>query len=119
MAIIEVLNGNIRCEGRDGASVLKAAQDSNVPWRWFCGGNALCGTCAMLVVDGKLSEPSEIERYFIEGWGYHPNFRLACQARAWGEVKVIRCMDEDYDPDSVKAAWRKVSGASEKEGSHD
>jgi ferredoxin len=109
MAIIDVLGRKERLEARDGSSVLKAAQDNDAPWRWFCGGQALCGTCAMLVVDGKVSEPTEIERYFIEGWGYHPRFRLACQTRAWGEVKVISCMDEGYDPDSVTAAFAKAS----------
>jgi ferredoxin len=110
MAIITVVDRPQPIEGRDGISVLKAAQDGNAPWRSFCGGRALCGTCAMVVVDGKVSEPTEIERYFIEGWGYHPNFRLACQTRAWGDVKVISCMDEGYDPDSVVAAYRKACG---------
>jgi ferredoxin len=111
MAIIDVLGRPQPIEARDGSSVLKAAQDSNVPWRWFCGGQALCGTCAMLVVDGKVSEPTDIERYFIEGWGYHPRFRLACQTRAWGQVTVISCMDAGYDPDSVVAAFAKASEA--------
>lgn len=100
-------------EARDGASVLKAAQDGKEAWRWFCGGQALCGTCAMLVVDGKVSEPTEIERYFIEGWGYHPKFRLACQTRAWGDLRVVSCMDEGYDPAAVVAAY---DAASAKEG---
>lgn len=108
MAIIHVINRQQQFEARDGSSVLKAAQDGNAQWRWFCGGQALCGTCAMLVVDGKVSEPTETERYFIEGWGYHPQFRLACQTRAWGDVKVISCLDENYDPDSVVAAYGKA-----------
>jgi ferredoxin len=97
-------------ETRDGASVLKAAQDSKAAWRWFCGGQALCGTCAMLVVDGRVSEPTIIERYFIEGWGYHPKFRLACQTRAWGEVRVVSCMDQGYEPTAVIAAYEAACG---------
>lgn len=110
MAVITVVNRPQQFEARDGASVLKAAQDSRAPWKCFCGGHALCGTCAMIVVDGKVSPPTEIERYFIEGWGYHPNFRLACQARALGDLKVVSCMDEGYDPDSVLAAHRRACG---------
>jgi ferredoxin len=72
---------------------------------------AFCGTCALLVVDGEVSEPTEVERYFIEGWGYHPNFRLACQTRAWGEVKVVSLLDEGYDPERVVAAYNKAKGA--------
>jgi ferredoxin len=110
MAVITVMNRPQRIEARDGVSVLKAAQDANAKWKSFCGGHALCGTCAMVVVDGTVSEPSEIERYFIEGWGYHPNFRLACQTRALGDVRVVSCMDEGYDPARVVAAHRNACG---------
>ena len=110
MAKIDIVNRKRRIEGRDGNSVLKIAQDNDADWRCFCGGMALCGTCAMLVVDGRLSEPTEIERYFIEGWGFHPRFRLACQARAWGEVKVVSLLDEGYDPEKSVAAYDKAKG---------
>lgn len=108
MAIITVMNRGQQFSARDGTSVLKAAQDNKAPWRSFCGGHALCGTCAMLVVDGRVAEPSEIERYFIDGWGFHPRFRLACQARALGDLKVISCMDEGYDPERTVAAYAKA-----------
>jgi ferredoxin len=115
---VKVMGREAVFEARDGTSVLKAAQDEKAAWRWFCGGQALCGTCAMLVVDGKVSEPTTIERYFIEGWGYHPHFRLACQTRAWGEVSVVSCMDEGYDPAAVVAAYDAACGApSEKDNS--
>ena len=72
MAIITVLNRLQPLEGRDGVSVLKAAQDGNAPWKSFCGGHALCGTCAMVVLDGKVSEPTEIERMLqIAGGSRH------------------------------------------------
>jgi len=112
MAIITVVNRPHPITARDGTSVLKAAQDAKSPWRSFCGGQALCGTCAMVVVEGKVSEPTEIERYFIEGWGFHPNFRLACQARALGDLRIVSCMDEGYDPERVIAAHAKAYGSS-------
>jgi ferredoxin len=108
---VKVIGRDRAFEERDGASVLKAAQNGQAAWRAFCGGQALCGTCAMLVVDGKVSEPTTIERYFIEGWGYHPQFRLACQTRAWGEVKVVSCMDQNYDPEATVAAYDAACGA--------
>jgi adenylate cyclase len=110
-AIVDVVNREQKIEGREGSSILKIAQDANADWRHFCGGMAFCGTCALLVVDGEVSEPTEVERYFIEGWGYHPNFRLACQTRAWGEVKVVSLLDEGYDPERVVAAYNKAKGA--------
>jgi 2Fe-2S ferredoxin len=111
MATISVLNRGQSFTARDGSSVLKAASDNKAAWRQFCGGQALCATCCMLVVSGKVSEPTAIERYFIEGWGYHPEFRLACQTRALGDVAVISCMDEGYDPDAVVAAYDKAAAA--------
>jgi ferredoxin len=111
MAKIDILNRKQEIEGRDGRSVLTIANEQGADWRSFCGGMALCGTCAMLVVEGKVSEPTDIERYFIEGWGCHPQFRLACQTRAWGEVKVVSLLDEGYDPDKVAAAYDKATGA--------
>ena len=111
MATVNVVNRQQKIEGRDGSSVLKMAQDKQAQWRCFCGGQALCGTCAMLVVDGKVSEPTEIERYFIEGWSCHPQFRLACQTRAWGEVTVVSLLDEGYDPYKIAAAYDKATGA--------
>jgi ferredoxin len=110
VATVNVVNRQQKIEGREGASVLKIAQDNQADWRCFCGGLALCGTCAMLVVEGTVSEPTKIEQYFIEGWGCHPQFRLACQTRAWGEVKVVSLLDEGYDPDKVKAAYDKATG---------
>ncbi|MDE0384413.1 MAG: 2Fe-2S iron-sulfur cluster-binding protein, partial [Defluviicoccus sp.] len=90
--------------------------EAGLPWRWYCGGEALCGTCCVLVVEGALDEPNEVERYFIEGWGYHPSFRLACQARVVEPVAVISCAEEGYDRDAVLAAYESaVSERSKRE----
>ena len=92
-------------EVKPGRTVLTGAREAGLPWRSYCGGEALCGTCCLLVVRGALGEPEDVERYFIEGWGYHPAFRLACQARVTGPVSVISCADEGYDKDEVLAAY--------------
>jgi ferredoxin len=109
MATVTVLNReSAHYEVRDGASVLTAMRTNNAPWRSFCGGQALCGTCCMLVVSGNVAEPTQTEKYFIEGWGYHPSYRLACQTRAMsGEVAVVSCMDENYDPQNSVAAYER------------
>jgi len=96
-------------EVKQGRTVLTGARENDQPWRWYCGGEALCGTCCMLVVEGELEPPNDIERYFIEGWGYHPSFRLACQARVNGPVTIISCADEAYNSDTVIAAFEKAT----------
>jgi ferredoxin len=107
MAKVTVLNRDAAYDVRDGSSVLTAMRTNNAPWKSFCGGQALCGTCCMLVVSGNVSEATPTEKYFIEGWGFHPTYRLACQTRAMGDVAVISCMDEGYDPKDSVAAYEQ------------
>ena len=106
MPKIRVLNrDDASFEVKQGRTVLTGAREADTRWRSYCGGDALCGTCCMLVVDGELEEPSEVEQYFIEGWGYHPAFRLACQARVVEDVSVISCADAGFERDTVLAAY--------------
>ncbi len=91
-----------------GRTLLVGAREAGVTWRMYCGGQSLCGTCALLVVEGEMGAPTETEQYFIEGWGYHPAYRLGCQARVTGEVKVINCADEGFEKEKVLAAWEKA-----------
>ena len=106
MPSVKILNRDDQSfDVRQGRTVLTGANEADVRWRSYCDGQALCGTCCMLVVDGELDKPSEIERYFIEGWGYHPSYRLACQARVVGDVTVVSCADEGYEQGAVLAAY--------------
>ncbi|MGB0631075.1 MAG: 2Fe-2S iron-sulfur cluster-binding protein [Alphaproteobacteria bacterium] len=107
-AVTVVNRGNQAFDVKQGRTVLTGARENGQPWRWYCGGEALCGTCCMIVVDGELEPPNDVERYFIEGWGYHPSFRLACQARVKEPVSVISCADEGYNSDTVLAAYENA-----------
>jgi len=106
MATVKVLNrDNVAFEARKGGTVLAGARVAKEEWRWYCGGQALCGTCCMLVVDGELEKPGEIEQYFIDGWGYHPSYRLGCQARVKGDISVVACADEGFEKEAVLKAY--------------
>ncbi len=107
MPVVKVLNrDNQTFEARKGGTVLAGARAAKADWRWYCGGQALCGTCCMLVVDGELDQPGDVEKYFIEGWGYHPAYRLACQARVTGDISVIACADEGFEKEAVLSAYQ-------------
>jgi len=108
MPTVTVLNRGQSFEVQQGRSLLTGAQKAGQRWRAYCGGKALCGTCCMVVVDGELGPPGDIERYFIEGWGYHPGYRLACQASVTGDVTVISCADEGYERDRVLQVYEAV-----------
>tara|TARA_B100001123_G_scaffold400122_1_gene485654 strand:+ start:56 stop:403 length:348 start_codon:yes stop_codon:yes gene_type:complete len=115
MPTVTVVNqGNQTFDVKQGRALLTGAREAGLPWRSYCGGEALCGTCCMLVVDGKMEEPNEIEKYFIEGWGYHPNFRLGCQARVSESVSVISCAEESYDKEVVLEAYNSATTHKEK-----
>ncbi len=106
MPSVKILNRDDQTfEVKQGRTMLTGANESDAHWRSYCGGQALCGTCCMLVVDGELDKPGEIEQYFIEGWGYHPSYRLACQARVVGDVTVVSCADEGFAREAVLAAY--------------
>jgi len=100
-----ILNRQQEVDASPAQSLLVAAQAAGLPWRQFCGGSALCGTCAVVVVDGAPAEARPREALFIEGWGNHEGFRLGCQLKlADGDVSVINCSDFDFDPEAISAA---------------
>jgi len=105
MARFRVLNRQLDIEASPTQSLLLAAEAAGQPWRRFCGASALCGTCAVIVIDGQPAEPRPREAVFIEGWGKQEGFRLGCQIRlAADDVSVINCSDYDFDPDAIAAA---------------
>ncbi len=70
-------------------------------WKW-CGGDGLCGTCAVLPVSGgeNLSPPTRLENFTLATWFFKPlalvrkrwknrNVRLACQTYVEGPVEVV------------------------------
>lgn len=70
-------------------------------WKW-CGGDGLCGTCAVLPVSGaeNLSPPTKLEKFSLALWFLKPlalvrkrwknrGVRLACQTYVEGPVEVV------------------------------
>jgi len=75
-------------EASSAVSILVAAQRAGVPLRHDCGGKAVCGTCRILVSEGRLSPLGERERQRLAALGAPPGVRLACQARAGSDVEA-------------------------------
>lgn len=69
-------------------SVLVAAQRAGAALRHDCGGKALCGTCRVRVLSGKLSPITERERHRLDVVGAGPGVRLACQARPGSDLSL-------------------------------
>ena len=75
--------------------MLKAARQAGVGLSAVCGGMGTCGDCRVRVVAGEVSPPTEAETEALD-----KGFRLACQTRVHGNVRV------DVPPDSITALQR-------------
>ncbi len=97
--VIDNLSGKEVIIKPQSRSILAALQDERVDWMHACGGKGRCTTCKLIVIKGleQMSEKTPAEtRYYQEG-KLLDNERLACQARAWGDL-VVRVPEEGKLP---------------------
>jgi uncharacterized 2Fe-2S/4Fe-4S cluster protein (DUF4445 family) len=78
-----------------GTTLLEAARQAGVGLSAVCGGAGTCGDCRVRVVAGEVSSPTEAEAEATSA-----GFRLACQTRVLGDVRV------DVPPESITALQR-------------
>ncbi len=71
-----------------GMTLLEAAQDAGVEIAAVCGGAGSCGKCRVQLIEGELSAPTASEQRFFRSAELEAGFRLACQARPLGDVKI-------------------------------
>ena len=69
-------------------SVLEVAIKNKLGLTHSCDGNASCGTCRVLVLNGNPAPPQELEAQFISDRGWNSNERLACQWRPDSDIEV-------------------------------
>ena len=84
----------------DGSTVLDAARLAGVELVTICGGEGVCGTCKVRVVDGLLSEISFNEKNEFSVEDLNKGFRLACQAEILSDVRI------DIPPESFSTPQR-------------
>ena len=85
----------------EGKTILEAAQELGVDLQNVCGGQAQCGKCKVLIVEGgpeqhgmvsrieNLSPIEEAEKKLLDSQQLKNGWRLACQARIGGDVMVF------------------------------
>ena len=73
-----------------GKTILDAALKAGVDLAILCGGKGFCGKCQVAVVEGaeNLSPLTEAERKHLSPEKIELGFRLACQARVYGDIVV-------------------------------
>jgi uncharacterized 2Fe-2S/4Fe-4S cluster protein (DUF4445 family) len=89
-----------RVEVPEGTDLLTAAQQAGVQLVSVCGGIGSCEECIVRLEVGDLSAPSMIEEDALGPEELGRGMRLACQARALGDVKV------DVPPESLTTPQR-------------
>jgi ferredoxin, 2Fe-2S len=73
------------CHGVEGATLLDIALEDDLPLPHACGGDAVCSTCAVEILEGEgfisIMEDQEAETLNKLLPHRSPTTRLACQAR--------------------------------------
>lgn len=80
---------NIEVQVAVGTTLMAAAATAGVSLEAPCGGLGTCGRCTV-VAKGALDEPGADERVLLGEARLAENVRLACRARALGDVVVER-----------------------------
>jgi ferredoxin len=90
VARIRILGFGDEVETNPARSLLNSILAAGKSLRHDCGGKALCGTCAVRVVEGMkgLSPVAPLEAGRLAAAGRGEGFRLACQARASRDVII-------------------------------
>ncbi len=73
-------------------SILDISIENKIPHLHECGGNGICTTCRIRVIDGlaSLTKPTAKETEMAMKRNWDPSIRLACQTRVRGEVSIQR-----------------------------
>jgi class 3 adenylate cyclase/CDGSH-type Zn-finger protein len=96
---ISLIPDNLSVEVAPDQTVLRAVQGAGVPIASACGGQGLCSTCRVWVVEGveNCAERSEIETQLAAKLHFPANLRLACQTKIAGPVTLRRLVLDDAD----------------------
>ena len=83
-----------------GMTLLDAARCAGVEIVAVCGGVGACGKCRVRLVYGEVTPPTPAEVRVFSAAELAGGFRLACQARPLGDVKI------DIPPASLSTPQR-------------
>lgn len=88
----------------DEKNVLEAAREAGIEIRADCGGNGNCGKCRIQIIElvGESNEPTEKEREKLSQKELESGYRLACQLRISGKLKV-------FIPPESRSEGRRIS----------
>ncbi len=108
MPLIHYLPDNKEIEAEEGETILQAAARTGLAMTHFCGGNARCSTCRVVILKGleNCAPRNPDEEAIAAMLGFEPEVRLACQTQVTGNIKVRRLVTDTEDVD-VKSLYVK------------
>jgi ferredoxin len=72
-----------------GSSLLEIAKENNIDMDNACGGNGICTTCMIRILEGQENAGPMTEREEIMGMDPEdPSVRLGCQCMVNGDMEV-------------------------------
>ena len=77
-----------RAEAHEEETLLQVAQHNGIGLAAVCGGSGTCGRCIVQVMSGVLSPVTDNERKRLQENRLAEGYRLACEARVRGDVKI-------------------------------
>ncbi len=95
---MQITINNKQYEANVGDRLLDIARANHEHIGYFCGGNALCQTCYVKVLEGAelLSPLNEEEKAFLSDNLINEGTRMACQAtvKKEGTLKMVSAVEE-------------------------
>ncbi len=84
-------------------TILEAVLAAGINHTHACGGNALCSTCRIMVIDGvqHCTPQTAAEKALAKKLGFPENIRLACQTGVSSDVIIRRLVIDNEDIDIV------------------
>ncbi|GAB4214657.1 MAG: hypothetical protein OHK0012_13170 [Synechococcales cyanobacterium] len=109
---------NLTIEANSTQSLLEQLLQAGIPHAHACGGNAVCSTCRIMVLEGSehCRLMSGAEKALAQRLDLPVHIRLACQTRITGDVTIQRLVIDSHDVDVAKQHLRAKTIGSQRPG---
>lgn len=109
------INKQVEFQEHSG-SILDISIDNAVPHLHECGGNGMCTTCRVRILDGShnLNPKTELEKASYVARKWDPSIRLACQANPKGDVTLQRLIWTNGEVNQLQKELAPVGKAEER-----
>ena len=71
-------------------TLLESLRSFKIPVPFSCGGEGICTTCRIILVDGQLTERTELEAERARERGFESTERLSCQCKPMSDTLDVK-----------------------------